>query len=466
MAHDAGLRFRFEADAGEFEVVRFELKEGVSQPFRLELALSSLDDAIQATSLLDCEVRFTIERNGAADREVVGIVTAFEQGGTGFRRTRYRAMVESPLARLTLRHGSRIFQQVNATEVLATVLKDGGVPGVRTAYFAPHEPREYCVQYRETDASFFDRLAIEDGIVYWHEVEAGRAALVLSDKIGHAPVLSGHAPVIYQAALAADGSGQCLSRFAYRRQLAPTRVTQREYAFHEPRYPLQHEAKAWAVEDAVGNYEHYDHAARYKADAAGQSFARNRLSGLRNAADMAVVAGDDARLFPGLSFDLTGHPSEFLNDHWRVVWMHHQGEQGSSHGADGAGHRTRYGYEASVVPAHYDWKPQPASRPVVDGPQIAHVVGPDGEETHCDVHGRVQVRFPWDRQESQEGASCWVPVWQGWAGVMHGFQALPRIGQQVIVSFLEGDPDQPIVTGCPCDARQRLHELNQEKAAT
>lgn len=459
MAHDAGLRFRFEADAGELEVVRFELKEGVSQPFRLELALSSFDDAIDASTLLDRAVRFTIERDGSAMRTVVGIVTAFEQGETGFRRTRYRAVVESPLARLALRHDSRIFQQVDATDVLAAVLRDGGVADVRTAYFAAHEPREYCVQYRETDAAFFHRLATEEGIVHWHEVVEGRSTLVLSDKIGSAPMLPEHAPVLYQPTVAADGSDQCLSRFAYRRQLAPTRVTQREYAFHEPRYPLQHEAKAWTVEDAVGNYEHYDHVARYKADQAGQSFARNRLSGLRNAADMAAVAGDDARLFPGVSFDLTGHPSEFLNDHWRVVWMHHQGEQGSSQG-DGAGHRTRYGYEASVVPAHYDWKPQPVPRPVVDGPQIAHVVGPDDEVTHHDVHGRVQVRFPWDRQESQEGASCWVPVWQGWAGAMHGFNALPRIGQQVIVSFLEGDPDQPIVTGCPCDVAHRLHDLN------
>ncbi|WP_342315624.1 type VI secretion system tip protein VgrG [Lysobacter sp. FW306-1B-D06B] len=215
MAHLSDLHFTLVVSSElSLDVVRFDLEEGISQPFRLELDLSSFNDTIDANALLDREATFTIERDGVVERTVVGIVTAFEQCEAGFHRTRYRAVVESPLARLTLRHNSRIFQQVNATEVLETLLKEGAVVGTRTAYFATHEPREYCVQYREADATFFLRLATEEGIVYWHEVSDGHNTLVLSDKIGSAPTLPGHSPVLYQPAPAGDAPGPHLSRFA------------------------------------------------------------------------------------------------------------------------------------------------------------------------------------------------------------------------------------------------------------
>jgi len=452
MAYPSGVRFKFDVHGHAFDVVRFELREGVSRSFRLELDLSRAGADLEPVALLDREAVFTIERNGVVERTVPGIVTAFGQDETGPGHTRYRAVVESPLARLGLRLDSRIFQQVDVTHVLAMLLEQSGIHATRAAYFAAHGPREYCVQYRETDAAFFRRLAAGEGIVFWHEVDSGRAVLVLSDKIGSAPVLPEGAPVRYDLASDGGASARGLWRFASCRKLAPTHLTLRECAFHQPRYHLQHEAKAWAVEEAVGAYGHYVHVGRYQPDAAGSSFARNTLSGLRNAADTAAIAGDDARLFPGLSFDLAGHPTGSFNDHWRVITMHHIGEQP---GQNGEGHAARYRYEATVVPAHYDWKPESAERPIVDGPQIACVVGPGDEETHCDEHGRVQVRFPWDRRTPQESASCWLRVWQGWAGAM---QPLPRVGEEVMVSFLDGDPDQPIITSRACDARHRLQD--------
>ncbi|MDR0183462.1 type VI secretion system Vgr family protein [Lysobacter arvi] len=469
MSQQSDVRFRFiMPDAPAFDVVRFEMVEGVSQPFRLELELSSHDSVIDAAMLLDCEATFTIERNGRVERTIVGIVTAFEQDETGFRRTRYRASVESPLARLRLRHNSRIFQGVNATEILATLLKEHRVIESRTAYSARHEPREYCVQYRESDSDFFHRLATEEGIVHWHEVGEGRTTMVLSDKIDSAPILAG-VPVVYQPQPAGDAPGPHLSRFAYRKQLAPTRMTQRDYTFHNPRYDLQHEAKAWAAEDAVGDYEHYDYAGRYKRDEAGKPFTRSKLSGLRNEAEHARIEGDDARLFPAVAFDLIDHPVAAHNTRWRVVAMRHSGEQATSQEEDStrAEHGTHYRYHATVVPAHYDWKPTPLPQPVVDGPQIAHVVGPPGEEIHCDEHGRVQVWFPWDREGPRENATCWIRVSQGWAGAMYGFMALPRIGHEVIVSFLEGDPDQPVITGRAYHAANRPpYELPHHKTRT
>jgi len=463
------VRFNFQVNDGPgLDVVRFELIEAVSQPFRLELDLSSFDHAIVASALLDREATFTIERDGVPERMVIGVVTAFEQDETGFARTRYRAIVESPLARLALRHNSRIFQQVDASEVLEALLKDHRLPVARAAYSGKHERREYCVQYRETDWAFFHRVATEEGIVHWHEVaEASSSTLVLCDRLDNGPTLDG--AVVYQPQPAGDAPTPHLWHFGYRRQLAPTRITQRDYTFHNPRYELQHEAKAWAAEGAVGDYEHYDYAARYKRDEAGKRFTRSKLSGLRNEAECALVEGNDAKLQPGFAFELSGHPVEACNTRWRVVWMHHSGEQATSQEADSfdALQGTHYRYDAKVVPSHYDWKPGPAAHPVMDGPQIAHVVGPDGEEIHCDEHGRVQVWFPWDRQGARENSTCWIRVSQGWAGAMYGFLALPRVGHEVIVSFLEGDPDQPIVTGRAYHAGNRPpYELPRHKTRT
>lgn len=183
MAYRSDVRLRFEIGKELLDVVRFELAEGVSQSFRLELELSSTDDAIDAADLLDRDAVFTIERDGVAERTVAGIVTAFEQGDSGHRFTRYRAVIESPLARLALRHNSRIFQQVTAPEILATILKEHRLLGAKTTYLGNHEPREYAVQFREHDDQFLYRLATEEGIVYWHQTEGSHGRLVLSDRI-------------------------------------------------------------------------------------------------------------------------------------------------------------------------------------------------------------------------------------------------------------------------------------------
>lgn len=321
---------RFSIAMGEgiaLDVVRFELTEGVCRSFRLELEVSSPDGAIDAADLLDREAVFTLQRNGIAERTVSGICSAFEQCETGFRLTRYRAVVESPLARLALRHNSRIFQQVSAPEILATLFKEHRLPGVKATYLRNHEPREYATQFREYDDRFVHRLATEEGIVYWHDANH-QGSLVLTDRIDTAPTLDGE--VLYQPAPSGDAPVPHIWHFAHRRQLAPTLVTQRDTTFRNPRYDLQHEARPWAAEQSIGEYEHYDYPGRYKDDASGKPFTRTRLSGLRNQAEHALIEGGDARLWPGLAFDLTGHPSGNLNARWRVIAMHHHGEQATS----------------------------------------------------------------------------------------------------------------------------------------
>ncbi|WP_281780654.1 type VI secretion system Vgr family protein [Lysobacter auxotrophicus] len=431
------------------------MTEGLSQPFRLELELSSPDANIGLDALLDSEAAFTIERDGEPVRTVHGIITMFEQGETGFRRTRYRAVVEPALARLGLWHGSRIHQQLSAPDILRSRLKERGLAASVKASRS-HETREYCVQHRETDLAYFARLAAEEGFAYYFDASA-QSRLTLTDVLAGGPALAGSddiGTVAYQPNPGGDAREPRLWHFALRRQLAPTRAVQRDYTFKNPPYDLEQTAHA---RDTVGDYEHYDAPGRYKRGEAGRPFTATRLAGLRSEAITATLEGDDARLWPGLAFLLADHPSEPLNRDWRVIAMRHVGEQAVSQEEDGAlaDQGTRYSYTAQAVPADMEWRPAPLPRPIMDGPQIAHVVGPENEEIHVDEHGRVMVWFPWDREGPRENSTCWIRVSQGWAGASYGMMAIPRIGHEVIVSFLEGDPDQPIVTGRTYHAANR-----------
>uniref|UniRef100_UPI002B47AB63 type VI secretion system tip protein TssI/VgrG n=1 Tax=Aeromonas caviae TaxID=648 RepID=UPI002B47AB63 len=217
----------------------------------------------------------------------------------------------------------------------------------------------------------------------------------------------------------------------------------------------------------------FDYPGRYKADQSGKAFAQHRLDALRNDAVAGSGKSNSAALLPGQSFSLTEHPNGSLNTDWQIVHIRHTGEQPQALEEEGGSGPTVYHNEFGVVKASNTWRarigsPEAPYKPMVDGPQIAIVVGPEGEEIYCDEHGRVKLQFPWDRYgSSNDQSSCWVRVSQGWAGGQYGMMAIPRIGHEVIVSFLEGDPDQPIVTGRTYHATNRPpYELPANKTRT
>ncbi|AYD64767.1 type VI secretion system tip protein VgrG [Achromobacter sp. B7] len=451
MAHSSDLRFTFvpAARGVAFDVIEFTLDEALSETYRLDLELSSFDPAIDFGALLDQTALFTLWRGDAPVRHVHGIVTAFEQGDTGFRRTRYRAVVEPSLARAALCSDWRIYQQLSVPEILADVFKRHGITDYEQVTTNHHLVREYCVQAGETDLDFVARLAAEEGYFHRYAHTENSHRLIHGDRIYiHGEIAGG--PVLYNPTPGGDQHQPALHRFVYTEQLRTARQTQRDYTYTHPQYDQEHTHVAADLQHQDGRYERYDYPGRYKRDEAGKPFTQSRLLGLRRDARMAQVHGDDARLIPGVAFDLTGHPRDDWNHGWRPVRMRHHGIQHSSQEEDGAGAEqgTRYGYTADIVPDKVDWKPAPSRKPLVDGPQIASVVGPPNEEIYCDEFGRIKVQFPWDRLgQNNEHSSCWIRVSQNWAGAGWGHMAIPRIGQEVIVSFLDGDSSQPIVTG-------------------
>ncbi|MCO8264443.1 type VI secretion system tip protein VgrG [Pseudomonas asiatica] len=471
MPSQSDLRFTFQPLAGQidFEVVSFELDEMISSPFQLKLELISFEDEVDFGQLLDQPVLFTIWRGERPLRYVHGLVSSFSQGETGFYRTRYRALVEPVLARAGLRSNWRIFQQKTVPQILELMLKRQGIARFEINSMGEHQVREFCVQAGETDLDFIARLAGEEGFVYRFEHTPKHHQLVITDRLLALGQISrsalkaddeddeffdeddiGPDQVLYRANSGGDQARPCLRRLRYSEQVRTARQVQRDYTFTNPQYRQEHRAGDSGITHQSRDYERFDYPGRYKRDAVGVPFTATRLTALRHDARIAEVEGDDVRLQPGLSFTLIEHPRKDLNAHWRVMRVHHEGSQFTSlqEEAAGAEQGTRYSQEAVLVPGRIEWRPAPLPKPRIDGPHMATVVGPPGEEIYCDEWGRVKVSFPWDREsENNEFSSCWVRVSQGWAGGSWGSMAIPRIGQDVIVQYVNADPDQPMITG-------------------
>ncbi|MFJ4345553.1 type VI secretion system Vgr family protein [Pseudomonas sp. NPDC089401] len=474
MPRQSDLRYSFEPLAAriDLEVVSFELLEALSEPFQLKLELISFDDDIDFGQLLDKPALFTIYNGDRPVRYVHGLVSSFRQGDSGFHRTHYHAVVEPQLARAGLRSNWRIFQQKTVPQILELMLERQGILRYELGSSFDHQVREFCVQAGETDLAFIARLAGEEGFVYGFEHSAKEHKLLITDRLLSLGLISrgtiehededegffeaeaeddiGRNHVLYHHNSGGDQARPCLWRLHYSENVRTARQAQRDYTFTHPAYRLDQRADVMGEVHQSKDYERFDYPGRYKREAVGIPFTETRLTGLRHDARIAEVTGDDVRLQPGQAFTLTGHPREDRNVLWRVTRVRHEGSQFTSlqDACADAKQGTHYEQSAVLVPGMAEWRPAPLPRPRVDGPHMATVVGPPGEEIFCDQWGRVKVSFPWDRESnSNEFSSCWVRVSQGWAGGSWGSMAIPRIGQDVIIQYVNADPDQPMITG-------------------
>ncbi|MBD2786390.1 type VI secretion system tip protein VgrG, partial [Xenorhabdus sp. DI] len=305
--------------------------------------------------------------------------------------------------------------------------------------------REFCVQYQESDFDFLQRLTAEEGIFYFFECGNGRNTLVFADDAGSVP------PGImlpYQPGDISTTGEPSVTSFTSSAQVRPAKVELKDYTFKNPAWPAEFSQQMKDEQLQEQYYEHYDYPGRFKDEAHGKAFTRYRLEALRNDALIGQGHGHAIAIQPGKLFILTNHPRGDLNQPWQVVSASHTGSQPGALETTTGGSGTTLHSEFSFIRHNQHWRPTPLPKPRIDGPQIATVVGPAGEEIFCDQYGRVRLQFPWDRYgKSDDQSSCWIRVTQPWAGQGWGMLAIPRIGQEVVVDFLHGDPDQPIVTG-------------------
>ncbi|CTY66183.1 Rhs element Vgr protein [Escherichia coli] len=288
-------------------------------------------------------------------------------------------------------------------------------------------------------------MAAEEGIFFYeeHAYKSTDQSLVLCDIVRHLPESF---EIPWNPNTRTEVSTLCISQFRYSAQIRPSSVVTKDYTFKRPGWAGRFEQEGQHQDYQRTQYEVYDYPGRFKS-AHGQNFARWQMDGWRNNAETARGMSRSPEIWPGRRIVLTGHPQANLNREWQVVASELHGEQPQAvPGRQGAG--TALENHFAVIPADRTWRPQPLLKPLVDGPQSAVVTGPAGEEIFCDEHGRVRVKFNWDRYNpADQDSSCWIRVAQAWAGTGFGHLAIPRVGQEVIVDFLNGDPDQPIIMG-------------------
>ncbi|HAB87210.1 type VI secretion system tip protein TssI/VgrG [Stutzerimonas stutzeri] len=434
----------------DFKVLEFRGREAISQPYRFDLELVSERPDLDLESLLHCPAFLAFAPDGSG---VHGLVHQAAQGESGKRLTRYRLTLVPQLAYLAHRTNQRIFQHLTVPQIIAQVLEEHGIQADAYRFgLGPvvYPPREYCVQYDETDLHFIQRLCEEEGIHYHFQHGASGHVLVFGDDQTVFPRLAATA---YQQDSGLVADQPVIKRFGLRLETRTSRVTRRDYDFEKPRLTME----AAFHSDFQPDLEDYDYPGRFTERARGKHLSQRALERHRHDYELAEGESDQPRLVSGHFLPLTEHPRSDWNQLWLLTEVLHEGKQPqvleesvTSHVDSGDGFVQGYRNHFSATPWAIPFRPALCHpKPKVLGSQTAVVTGPAGEEIHCDEYGRVKIQFHWDREgQADDKTSCWLRVSSSWAGDRYGGIAIPRVGMEVLVTFLEGDPDQPLVTGC------------------
>ncbi|MFI8746457.1 type VI secretion system tip protein TssI/VgrG [Pseudomonas sp. NPDC077186] len=450
----------------DLQVLEFKGREAISQPYAFDVELISERPDLDLESLLHQRTFLAFDQNGAG---IHGLIHRIAQGESGKRLTRYRLTLVPQLAYLAHRTNQRIFQHLRVEQIIGQVLEEHGIQADAYQFQlgSLYPEREYCVQYDESDLHFVQRLCEEEGIHYHFQHSREGHVLCFGDDQTLFPRL---APLAYQQDSGLVADDPVIKHFGVRVETRTSQVTRRDYDFEKPR--LQLEAKAEG--DAQPKLEDYDYPGRYTDRERGKHLAKRALERHRHDFELAQGDGDSPTLVSGHFLDLQGHPRDAWNQLWLLTEVRHEGKQpqvleesitsdlrwtapsplrgegwgeGKKDDTDfHQGYRNRF----TATPWDVPFRPPLAHpKPRILGSQSAVVTGPAGEEIHCDQYGRVKVQFFWDREgQADDKTSCWLRVSSSWAGDRYGAITIPRIGMEVLVTFLEGDPDQPLVTGC------------------
>lgn len=443
---------RVESPLGEdvLLLTSFHGEERISQPFFFEVDVLSEDPEVDGTALLGKPLSVTMELGERGTRLFHGLVRRFTQRGGRGDLTSYRAEIVPWLWFLGLSRESRIYQDMSVPDIVAAVFQDLGYTDFVDRCTGTYPAREYCVQYRETHLDFVTRLLEDEGIFYYFEFDADQKkhTLVLADANAAIKPCPGQAsaPLLPLS----TGSDAVVLDFEREAAVHSTRVTLRDYDFQQPKLTLEAQ-----VSGDGGPYEIYDYPGQFTDKGEASRYARIRLEEREFTGRSARGRSSCPAFVSGYRFELTDHYQRDANHAYTLVALRHRFSQGDYRA--GSGQRSgEYENDFVAAPADLPVRPERQTpRPSVRGLQSALVVGPAGEEIYVDKYGRVKVQFYWDREGSQnEKSSCWMRVASGWAGNNWGQIQLPRVGQEVLVEFLEGDPDRPVVIGSVYNANQ------------
>jgi type VI secretion system secreted protein VgrG len=442
------------ADVLLFDRMSASEQLGRLSEYRVEL-LSTRHD-LKIADVLGKPMGIHLDLPGGEVRHFNGIVTRFASTGWHGSLSRYEATVHPWLWLLTRSSNCRIFQDKSVVDIVKAVCENPAYGGLvelsSDALSGTYPALPYCVQYRETDFNFVCRLLEHAGIYFYFTHDASAHTMVLADSYGAHSTIPGYKEVKFSGEAARGNlEEEAVHAWAAGGEIQTSSYLLNDFDFEKAAASTSGGLRVTStIAAAFGQqaYEMYDYPGGYVTASDGTAMARARMEGLHGQCEEIAADANARGLFPGGLFALAEHPRDDQNREYLVTAARYQivGDDYASGGSQPLDFRCEF---RAVGKEHNYRAPRSAVKPVVQGPQTAMVVGKSGEEIWTDKYGRVKVQFHWDREgEEDENSSCWVRVSQAWAGKGWGAMFIPRVGMEVVVDFLEGDPDRPLVTGC------------------
>ena len=419
-------------------------EDRISGLFHYQLELISEDPELDMATIVGEPVTVSVSGKDGEPYFLNGVCTRFVQAGTSARFTTYYAELRPWLWLTTLHADSRIFQEMPVTDIIKQCFDDLGLSDYKIECTGSYVERVYCVQYQESVFNFVSRLMEDEGIFYFFKHEDGVHTMVIADaSSSFTPGPIDEAPVMAQTS-AGSGNDDSITRFAVEEQVTVGGYLMTDYNFEKPSTALN--VTVTGDRGKAGQREVYEYPGRYLVKGDGETRVKVRIEEME--APIKLVKGQSSvrGLLSGHTLTVTEHLRGDLNDEYVLKWV-------SSNISQTGFQNTFEAFPKSVAfrPARL------ARKPKVYGVQTAVVTGKSGEEIYTDKFGRIKVQFHWDREgKKDENTTCWIRVAQFWAGKGWGAWYLPRIGQEVVISFEEGDPDRPLVTGSVYNAEQTV----------
>lgn len=426
-------------------LVRFTGEERLSGLFHFHLEMQSETPDLDFTAVVGQGATITIDLADDTQRYVHGIVTSFRQGGRDAVFTTYYAELRPAFWLLTLSADCRIFQEMTVLEIITTLLGEKGVTDFKDSTTGTHPAREYCVQYNETAFDFCSRLMEEEGIFYFFEHADGKHTLVLADDVSAFTPCPGAATVAYGTE-ALWVQQNVLTRATVSESVLPGSFALDDFFFETPSTDLMVSTDGKAADSGAPKRRIYEYPGRYTKKDRGTDLSKLRIESRETPGKVLSGEGYCRAFLPGYTFTLEKHYRQDANADYTLARVVHTFEW------------DHYENAFEAIPAEVPYRPLPLTpKPFIPGTQTALVVGKQGEEIWTDEYGRIKVQFHWDQLgTNDENSSCWIRVAQPWAGKAWGQIFLPRIGQEVVVTFVDGDPDRPLVTGSVYNAEQTV----------
>ncbi len=457
-------KFLFEVSGTSYHisVVDFTLIERISYPFELNASLAC-EDEIKFDDVVGKEALLTILSDDK-DRYCHGIISKFMYTGSSGRFYLYQARVVPSLWLLSLEQDCRIFQNKTVEDIVKQVLQDAGITSDRFDFRLQNKPpqREYCVEYRESDLNFISRLLEEEGIFYFFEHSKSKHVLVFGDSTVAYQPIQGKADVTFNPVGMVPGE-EYVYGFSFSQRVYSGKITQKDFNFEKPSLDLKSDDQ----DKSYQKLEVYDYPGKYMDQGRGKKLTKIRLEESITFKQKSEGESACPRMLPGFKFKLKDHERKDFNKEYLLVEVVHTGTQPQvlEEMADSE-MGTSYSNNFVGIPSSVTFRPEKKSpKTIVEGMQTAMVTGPKGEEIYTDKYGRVKVQFHWDREgKKDDKTTCWIRVGQFWAGKGWGSVFIPRVGDEVLIDFLEGDPDKPMVVGSVYNEDAKpLYNLPDEK---